>query len=226
MSRWPIARYLLGSHTIFLLLLLFGVYLFVGVLVGVVSLFTEIRLSGVDVVGQVLPWAALGYGASTSGLIATVLVHGRTRREFLIQHPVFQVITTGLIAAMITGVYVVETLAYRALDWDQKVQEQRAYASTTEYATIFGVYWSMLLIWLMLGVFVGNALYRWEAAGALSFVPAALIVLFSGGVNGFFSLPFARSDLPLLPVTAVAVALAYGLLWYTGRDVPLKTRVA
>ncbi|WP_229074863.1 hypothetical protein [Actinoplanes sp. DH11] len=225
MTRWPILRYLLSSHTVFLLLVLIPIYLFVGVVVGAVSIYVDIRLSGVDVVGQVLPWAALGYGASTSNLLPTMLVHGRTRREFLTQHPIFQVITTGLVAALITGCYAIETAAYRALDWEQKVQQQRIYAAD-EYGTIFTAYWSMLLIWLMVGVFVGVAFYRWEAGGGLALIPAAVLVVLSGGVNGFFSLPFARTDLPLLPVTVVAVAIAYGLLWLSGRDVSLRAKVA
>ncbi|BAL89341.1 hypothetical protein AMIS_41210 [Actinoplanes missouriensis 431] len=226
MNRWPIARYLLGSHTVFLLIVLAGIYVFALLVVGAVSLFTDIRLSSVDVVGQALPWVAFGYGAGTSGLLTTVLVHGRTRREFLLQHPVFQVITTLLAAALITGAFAVEGLAYRAFGWTQKVQEQRAYDTAGDLATIFGVHWSMLLIWLMLGVFVGVAFYRWEAAGGLCLVPAGLLVLWTGGVNGFFSLPFARTGMPLVPVTLAAVVIAYGLLWYSARDVSVRTRVA
>ncbi|BBH69584.1 hypothetical protein ACTI_62690 [Actinoplanes sp. OR16] len=226
MNRWPITRYLLGSHTIFLVFLLAGVYLFVAVVVGAVATFRDIRISGVDVVGQILPWVTAGYGTTTAALLATVLVHGRTRREFLIQHPVFQVITTGLIAALITGVYAIETAVYRAFDWGQKVQDERAYATTSEYATIFGAYWSMLLIWLMVGVFLGMAFYRWEGSGVLALIPAGVIVVVTGGVNGFLSLPFARTDLPLLPVTVAAVAITYAMLWYTGRDVALRARVA
>ncbi|MBB2948230.1 heme exporter protein D [Actinoplanes lutulentus] len=226
MSRWPILRYLLGSHTIFLLFIMFGVYLFIGVVVAVVAQFTEIRLSGVDAIGQALPWVALGYGATAVNLVATTLVHGRTRREFLAQHPVFQVITTMLIAALITGAFAIETLVYRSLDWQQKVQEQRSYASASDYPMIFATHWGMLMTWLMIGVFIGVAFYRWEAVGGLALLPAAVLVLFTGGINGFFSLPFARTDLPLLPVTLTAVAAAYALLWVSARDMPLKTRVA
>ncbi|WP_433833480.1 hypothetical protein ACQP2E_18990 [Actinoplanes sp. CA-015351] len=226
MSRWPILRYLLGSHTIFLLFVMFGVYLFVAVVVAVVAQFTEIRLSGVDVVGQALPWVALGYGATAANLIVTTLVHGRSRREFLMQHPVFQVVTTLLLAALITAAFAIETLVYRSLDWQQKVQEQRFYASASDYPQIFAAHWSMLMTWLMIGVFIGVAFYRWEAAGGLALLPAAAVVLVTGGVNGFFSLPFARTDLPLLPLTLAAVAAAYALLWVSARDVPLKTRVA
>jgi magnesium-transporting ATPase (P-type) len=225
MSRWPIARYLLGTHTVFLLMILFGLYVATAVVIGVVSFFADITLSGADMLSHALPWAAIGYGASTATLLSTVLVHGRTRREFLLQHPIFQVITTAAIAAMITGVFALETVAYRALGWEQKVQDQRIY-SATEYGTIFGAYWSMLLIWLMVGVFFGVLMYRCDAFGLVAIVPAALILITTGGVNGFFSLPFARTDLPLAPVTLVAVALAYAMLWFTARDVPLKTRVA
>ncbi|MEU4564801.1 hypothetical protein AB0F72_41005 [Actinoplanes sp. NPDC023936] len=226
MTRWPIVRYLLGSHTIFLLLCLIPIYLFAVAVVAVVSIFTEIRISGMDAIGQALPWVTAGYGAATSSLLVTVLVHGRTRREFLLQHPLFQVITTGLAAALITGFYGLEVLLYRAAGWQQTVQQQRAYTSADEYGTVFLAHWSMLLTWLMIGVFIGVAFYRWEAAGGLALLPAGLIVASCGGVNGFFSLPFFRTDLPLVPVTLGAVAIAYGLLWLSARDVPLRTRVA
>ncbi|MEU8244561.1 hypothetical protein AB0C07_40425 [Actinoplanes missouriensis] len=221
-----ILRYLLGSHTIFLLGCLVPIYLFAVAVVAVVSIFTDIRLSGMDAIGQALPWVTAGYGAATSSLLATMLVHGRTRREFLIQHPAFQVITTGLGAALITGFYALEVLLYRAAGWQQKVQEQRVYHSADDYGTVFLAHWSMLLTWLMVGIFIGVAFYRWEAAGGLALIPAGVILAYCGGVNGFFSLPFFRTDLPLVPVTLAAVAIAYGLLWLSARDVPLRTRVA
>lgn len=230
MTRWPIARYLLSTHLIFLVLVLIGFYLATGVVVAVVSLFTDITLSAVDIGGQILNWMAVGYGFSAVFILATVMVHGRTRREFLVQHPAYQVILSGSAAALITAVYAAETAVYSALDWGQKLQDQRVYESTSDYPTIFVAYASMLLIWQLAGAFVGAAVYRWEGAGALSLVPAAGLLLLSGAVNGFFHLPFVRLDvdgvLPVAAATTIIAGVTWAMLWATVRDIPLRTRAA
>ena len=226
MRRWPIARYLFSTHLWFIPLLLIGFYLACAVLLAVAAAVTDIRISVADIGGQVLPWFALGYGATASGLLATMLVHGRTRREFLGQHPVFQVAVSALLAGVTTGVYAVEAAVYRGFGWAQKVQEHRVYDSATEYGTVFTAYWCMYLLWLAVGVFLGVAVYRWEAAGALAVLPAGALVVVAGGTTGFFNLPFARTDLNFVAVSVVAVAIAWALMWVAGRDVPLRTRVA
>ena len=226
MRRWPIARYLFSTHLIFIPLLLVGFYLAAAVLLAVVATITDIRLSAADLGGQILPWFASGYSATASGLLATMLVHGRTRREFLTQYPIFQLLCAPLLAGVTTGVFAVESVVYRALDWTQKVSDQRVYESATDYATIFGAYWSMYLVWMSVGLFFGVAVYRWEAAGGLALLPAAALVIAAGGVSGFFSLPFARTGLDLTAVTVVSVAIAWALLWVSGRDIPLRTRAA
>ena len=53
-----------------------------------------------------------------------------------------------------------------------------------------------------------------------------MIVGVTGGVNGFLSLPVFRTDVNLLAITVAAVAAAYAMLWFSGRDVSLRTRVA
>ncbi|MEU4426061.1 hypothetical protein AB0F81_36030 [Actinoplanes sp. NPDC024001] len=230
MTRWPIARYLLGTHYLFLLAVLIGFYLAIGVILAVVSRFTEITLSAADIGGQILNWMAAGYGFTACSVLAVVMVHGRTRREFLVQHPAYQIILTGTAAALITGVYAAETALYSALDWGQKVQDERAYESTTDYPTIFVAYWSMLLIWQMVGAFVGVAVYRWETPGALAALPAAALLLLSGGINGFFQLPFVPVDieapLPMAGATVIVVAVTWAMLWATGRDIPVRAQAA
>jgi hypothetical protein len=230
MTRWPIARYLLSTHFVFLMFVLLCFYAVCAVILGVAAALTDVTISTVDAAAQVLIWMALGYGASATGVLSTMMVHGRTRREFLVQHPFFQLVTTGTAAALITSAYAVETAVYRALDWGQKVQEHRVYESTSDYPVILAVYWCMLLTWMLVGVFVGAAFYRWEAAGALALLPAAAVVLINGSVTGFFSLPFTRIEvdgvLPVIGVTVVLVAVTAAMLWATVRDIPLKTRAA
>ncbi|MEV0899467.1 hypothetical protein [Actinoplanes sp. NPDC049802] len=228
MSRWPIGRYLLANHTVFLTGVLIAVYLLTAVLVAVAALVTDVTVSGVDITGQVLQWLAVAYGYSATALLSTVLTHGRTRREFLVQHPVFQIVTAGVLAAVVTGAYAVEAAVYRAAGWSRALQDHRVFA-VDDYPTIFLAYASMLAIWMMTGAFLGAAFYRWQAAGAAALVPAAIVLTLSGGANGFLSLPFARLGLSSPPeivvVTVVAVAAGWALLWATLRDVALRTRV-
>ncbi|MBG0565909.1 hypothetical protein [Actinoplanes aureus] len=230
MTRWPIARYLLSTHFIFLILVLLGFYLAIGVVLAVVALLTDITLSGVDIGGQILNWMAVGYGFSAFGVLTTMLVHGRTRREFLAQHAAFQVILATAAAALVTAMYAAETAAYSALDWGQKTQDDRAYESTSDYPTIFVAYWSMLLIWQFVGAFVGTAVYRWETNGILALLPAAGLLLVSGGVNSFLKLPFVDFEvdglLPMAGLTVIIAAVTWAMTWATVRDIPLRTQAA
>ena len=229
MSRWPIARYLFSAHTVFLVLFLGALYLLVGVILAVVAMRGPASISAVDVAGQVLHWLAVGYGYSAVGVLTTMVVHGRTRREFLLQHPVFQLVTTVVLAALITGVYAAEAVLYRAAGWTQAMQGNRVFAAG-DYPMIFLAYTSMLAVCLMTGTFTGVWMARWEGSGAAALIPAAVLLLVAGGANGFFSLPFARFGADgapwLVAVSAAAFAVGWVLLWAAGRDLPLRTKVA
>ncbi|MFC7533100.1 hypothetical protein [Actinoplanes sp. GCM10030250] len=231
MNRWPIARYLLTTHYIFLIIIMVGFYAACAVLLTVVALFTEIRISTVDVAGQVVCWLALGYGASSTTLLSTMLVHGRTRREFLREYPVFLLITSVTLAALTAGAYAAEAAVYSAFDWGQKMQDNRIFESASDFPTVYVAYLSMLLIWLTTGAFLGAAFYRWQAGGVLAVPFAAVLVLTGGGFNGFFSLvPGLRTDTPdlaaILLVSLGLAAAAWAMLWYTARDLPLRVRAA
>jgi hypothetical protein len=228
-NRWPIARYLLSTHYVFLLFVLFGFYVACGVLLTVVALLADIRISTVDVGGQVLCWLALGYGASATTTWSTMMVHGRTRREFLTQYPVFLAALTVTAAALIAAVYAGEAALYRAFGWGQTLQDQRVFTSASDFPTVFVTYLSMLLVWLLVGAFLGSAFYRWEGSAVLALIPAAGLVLVAGGFNGFFAIvPALRAEtsnlLVILAVTAGLVAVCWALLWGTVRDMSLRLK--
>lgn len=229
MSRWPIARYLFSAHTVFLVVCLGVLYLLVGVVLAIVATRTPASISAVDVAGQVLHWLAVGYGYSAVGVLTTMVVHGRTRREFLLQHPVFQLVSAAVLAALITGVYAAEAALYRAAGWTQAMQPHRVFEAG-DYPAIFLAYLGMLAVCLMTGTFTGVWMARWEGSGAVALLPAALLLVVAGGANGFFSLPVARfgpDGLPWLAAVCAAVfAVGWALLWVAGRDLPLRTRVA
>ncbi|MEU4620497.1 hypothetical protein AB0G04_11040 [Actinoplanes sp. NPDC023801] len=229
MRRFPIARFLLSTHLPFLAIVLPAMYLLVGVIVAVAVLMRgPATVSGVDLSGQVLHWLAVGYGYSAPGLLGTMLVHGRTRREFATQHPAFQLVTAVVLAALITGVYAVEAVLYRAAGWTQAMQPDRPFEAG-DYPMIFVANLSMLAIALLTGAFVGVALYRRTATGALALLPAAALLTYGGAAHGYFSLPFAQGAMQsgpaLLAVTAAAVVIGWALLWAYARDVPLGNKV-
>ncbi|MEV6302047.1 hypothetical protein AB0M02_21715 [Actinoplanes sp. NPDC051861] len=230
MNRWPITRYLLSTHYIFLILILVGFYAACGVLLTTVALLSNISISTVDVAAQVLCWLALAYGTSATTTLGTVLVHGRTRREFLAQYPAYLGLSALTLAALITLVYAGETALYSAFDWPQKLQDHRVYESASDYPVIFVTYLSMLLMWLLAGAVIGAGIYRWEANGIVVTVPfAAVVLLVTGGFNGFFSLvPFLRAgttDLAvILAVTLVAAAATWAVFHGTVRDVALRIK--
>ncbi|GIE28231.1 hypothetical protein Ait01nite_012760 [Actinoplanes italicus] len=224
MRRFPIARFLLSTHLPFLVMVLAGSYLLVAVILGVAVLVSgPASVSAVDVAGQVLHWLAVGYGYGAPALLATVVVHGRTRREFVAQHPVYQLVAAVVLAALITGVYAAEAALYSAAGWTQAMQPDRPFAAG-DYPMIFLANVSMLSIALVTGSFAGVAVYRRDGAGALALVPAAGLLVYGGAVHGFFSLPFAQQGLPMA-VTLPAVAAGWVLLWACAREVPLGNRV-
>jgi hypothetical protein len=222
--RFPIARYLLLNHLPFLVMALAGIYLLVGVILGVVvAVSGPASVSAVDVAGQVLHWVAVGYGYGASGLLATVLVHGRTRREFIVQHPAYQLIAAVVLAALITGVYAGEAALYDAAGWTQAMQPDRPFAAG-DYPMIFAANVSMLSVALLTGSFAGVGVYRREGIGALALLPAAGLLVYGGAVHGFFHLPFAPEGQPMAATFAV-LAAGWALLWLVARDVPLSNRV-
>ena len=231
MSRWPIARYLFSTHYPFLILILLGFYLACAVLLTVVSLLTDVRISTVDASAQVLTWLCLGYGASATSMLSTMMRHGRTRREFLLQYPLFLLALAATAAAVITLVYAGEAAVYRALDWGQELQKHRVYESATDFPAIFVSYLSVLLIWLVVGAMLGTAFYRWEGNAVLVLPIAAVVVLVTGGFNGFFGLvPALRAEDAglgvILAVTAVAAAAVWAMIFGTVRDISLRTKTA
>jgi hypothetical protein len=227
-SRWPILRFLSSSHLVFLVLVLAGGYLLAVAVTPVFLLFTPVTLSAVDIGGQVLFWLAAGYGYGAAALLATVVSHGRTRREFAGQYPVFQLLTAGVLAALVTGAYAAEAALYRAIGWTRNLQGQRIFEAG-DYRLIFVSYLCMLAICLITGAFVGTAFYRWESGGVLALLPAGVLLVFGATMTGFFDLSFARLGVSgaagLLAVTAGAVAVGWALLWLSVRDVSVHLKV-
>lgn len=228
MTRWPIVRYLFTNHTPFLLFCLLGLAVIGAVITAVAAALNTITLSVVDLGGQILHWLALGYGFYAATVMSTMIVHGRTRREFTVQHTMFQIGTAALLALPITGLYAAEAAVYRAAGWERGIQDQHVFAAA-DYPMIFTAYTGMLALAMLTGAFLGVSFLRGDTAPGWSLPVAAVLILAGGGVNGFFSLPFARFGLESVPAVAGAsvllVAVAWAALWLAARDVPLRAKV-
>ena len=231
--RWPIGHLLLTTHLPFLLLCWAALVALAGLVLAGVAIFGTVRISTMDVGGQILRWLALGYGAHlTFTALPIYLVHGQTRREFLLQTPVYQFVATGVLAGFTTIAYAGESLLYRANRWPQALADDRIYNATTEYPLVFLSYWGMLLVWTLTGLFIGAGFYRLQAGGVLV-LPVALVLLVASGLgNGFLSLPFLElgfglRDLAIpaaVTLSAGCALVAWGLAWAMARDMPLRTR--
>lgn len=231
--RWPIGRLLMTTHLPFVMLGWIGLVALAGLLLVGVAIFGTVRISTMDAAGQVLRWFAFGYGAYlVHTLLPIYLVHGQTRREYLRQAPVFQLVSAGALAGLHTIGYAAETLLYRANDWPQALSEDRLYDNASQYPLIFISYWGMLLVWTLTGSFVGAGFYRLGAGGVLLLPVALGLLMLSAVGNGFMNLPFIdvrlgalQLDVPAaVGVTAGCAVLALALAWALARDMPLRTR--
>jgi hypothetical protein len=155
-KRWPIGHLLLTTHLPFLLICWAVLVALAGLVLTAVAIFGTVRISTIDVGGQILRWLALGYGAHlTFTVLPIYLAHGQTRREFLLQAPVYQFVATGVLAGCTTIAYAGESLLYRANGWPQALAEDRIYNAASEYPLIFLSYWGMLMVWMLTGSFIG-----------------------------------------------------------------------
>ncbi|GAA0221523.1 hypothetical protein [Cryptosporangium japonicum] len=228
-ARWPILRYLVTAHLLFLLFCL-GVFVAItGVILAGVAIVGTVSVSALDVgVGQFFRWMALGYGGHLFyTFLPHCLVHGRTRGEFVRQVPIYQVVAAAVLAFAIAVLYAGETLLYRAAGWSQGFRPGHLYESGTDVGAIFVSYWAALLVWTVVGAMIGAAWYRFPGVGLL-LVPVAAAILFVNGLSlnigewEPLSGGLAGGAWDLLAIAAVSTALAVAVTWSIARDVPIQ----
>jgi hypothetical protein len=236
-GRWPIVRMLFTDHVAFLglaiaafavvvVLITFGIALFAG------DVTTSIWNGAVNF----LRWLALGYGAYLTGSLLSVCVaHGRTRREFLAQVTLFMAGASALLALLLTLGYPLESLLYRAMDWQHQLPQGRLYTSPDQLGLIFLSLWAMLAVWTVAGAFISAGFSRDDGGWGLLMIPLAVgLVLLVAVVTDLGHLPFVsrvlrRAELP--PAASMAVcAGAFGVgvaaTWALVRDMPIKNKTA
>lgn len=223
------------SDQLWLLTILAAVaFVLATVIVFIVSIFTEIRISAWGVVGSIAPW----YIAIMSGWIVYIQVpifvaHGRTRksgyREWL---------NTGLAMAPLGAIlmtigFLLERGVYSLAGFSTEAESARFFTGGNDLFTVLYQYLLTFGVWFALGGFVGGALYRSEDLGWLSIPLAIGVASLTGFWNhtggGFFAVTrrfvpgINTESLALdLGLSAIGVAIGVYFTWKLVQDVALR----
>lgn len=200
------------------------------------SRFTEVSMSGWDVVVSIFPWLV----ASMSGwmiynVIPLSVAHGETR---LFGFKVWLATLAGITligAAIITAGYPLERLWYRIMDYPGEPETGMMFADPDRLYTVFGQYILVFAIWGLVGGMIGAGLYRDSRYGWLLTIPAA-IMLPAAGVFGDDRIGFLgilrrlisdfnyTSDLLNAVIAVLIGGLAAFITWWVVRTMPLRNR--
>lgn len=213
--------------------------LFVAVLVGLVAYFGEIRTSGWEKATQLPRWYAGAIGVYMTALYLPVYIaHGRTRKEFLKQAPLAIVVTTTVLALLMTIGFGIEYVAYRIAGWPQTLSSTHLFESPTEFGLVFLEFWLAFAVWMVAGTFLGASFYRNPGLGFL-LLPVALltVTLVEGSLGGnatvsalpplltlFDIIPQSGTVDRALATAAGCAAVGWTITWLVARDLPMKTK--
>jgi hypothetical protein len=216
-----------------------GFLLTVLLLTGIVSTFTEVRISGWEIATQVVRWFVAAIGVYVTAVYLPLYVtHGRTRREVARDSAIFLAIYAVLVAVLVTVGFAIERVIYRIAGWSQRLENTHLFDAPDQYHLILFEHVVLLTVWVAAGAMLGAALYRGVGLG-LALVPLGLgtVVLTEvvTGPGSFGPLPPPLLEVTGLqlgaftPLTAAATALlCCGLLaavtWSIVRDVPIRNQ--
>lgn len=209
--------------------------------VGVVSAFTDIRLSGWEIGTQPIRWFAGGLGVYLTAIyLPLYILHGRTRREVAGDSATFAGIYAVLVAGVIAAGYAVETLVYRIAGWSQTLDNLHLFDSPDQYHLIVVEYVVVLAVWIAAGAMLGGAFYRNGLLG-MALIPvaiAAVVAIETGTGPGHFGpLPpplleaiglelGAFSTLGAVGTSVACCALLASATWWIIRDIPIRNQAA
>jgi hypothetical protein len=240
---WTLARHRLAADipaTVFLWVLF---TLAVALLVGVVSAFTSIRISGWEQASQIPRWFAGGTGVYLTYFhLPLYVAYGYTRREFAAQAPVVVAAISGLLALLMSSGYLLEKVVYGVAGWSHTLTRSHLFTAPDQFWLVLAEFVLVFLVWTGAGAMLGAAFYRNAGLGML-LIPVALLMvgLIEYGLgDGIGPMPFGFLRGLLRPLAAIdatsvgaafvicATALAVGLAltWVVIRDMPLRTRPA
>lgn len=233
---WQFPRLLLMQHIAFGSLMWAGLVLVTLMIAAGIAYFDEVTASVWEQAGSVAVW----YAAGVSGYVAyqTVpmhIAHGWTRRDTAIEVVIFMVIFAAVAAMLVAVGYLIEYAVYGLTGWPREVTGEHLFSSHLDVAMIFTEYWLMALVWAPAGAFVGAAVYRYDANGWLSLIPASILIGVIGAFTQAFWGPvgyiverlfsFEGPTLSLAIPAAIACSLiALTLTWPILRDLPVRNR--
>lgn len=228
---WAMARLLFTTHLPFLLILWAGFALIMLGITGFLATFGTITNSVWDYTPMALRWGALFYGIHiTKDLLPLYVAHGQSRRAFMRHITLFLVVTTSILAFLMTLGYGLERLLYDAMGWQQVISAQRLFTASDQVVPIFITYW-LLFLGIMLAGAVGAAgFYRSQESGVVAFLAAFLLVVLilltvEGNALPFVGRFIPSLDIPLAMIVVFAfgiVGLGFTLMWAFIRDIPIR----
>lgn len=219
-----------------------GVFLLaVMLLVGVVSTFTDIRLSGWETGTQLIRWFVGAIGVYLTAIYLPLYVlHGRTRREVAIDSGMFAGVYAVLVAVLVTAGYAIEGLVYRVAGWSQTLDNVHLFDSPAQYHLILLEYTLVLAVWIAGGAMLGAAFYRSALLG-MTMIPvglAAVVLIEIGTGPGHLGpLPPPLMEVgglelgvfsPLVAVgtSVLSCAVLAVVTWWILRDVPIRNQAS
>ncbi|GAA2356256.1 hypothetical protein [Nonomuraea africana] len=186
---------------------------------------------------QLTRWYALFVGvALVTEFLPLFIAHGQSRRQFGFQAAVTIAVFAPFLAFLLVISFLLEALLYGLTGWTWALGQAHLFTAPTQAPMIFLEYTVMFVAWLVAGVLVSAAFYRWQGGGLLAIIPAAVMVLFvQSTIGDKMPLPFITFQLGFnLPDSALGAVLAaagtfvvgLGLTWLIIRDVPLRNKVS
>ena len=232
--RWPFPWVIAEGQVVMALLAALGYGLAVACVVVGIARRGTITGSIWEPAANAVPWYT-GFiaGYLVFQMVPMLVANGFTRRDAARSVSAVVALLSAVAALVTTLGYLIEYVAFRWQGWPLAIGGDHLFTRHTQVGEIL---WESLLtmaLWSAIGSFIGAALYRWEHAGWLAFVPAGLILsavgIFITARPPFFNdaieraLPDWGRSLPMATVaTLVALAGCGGILWWIVRDMPLR----
>lgn len=200
------------------------------------SLFTDVSMSGWEVVASIFPWfVAIVSGWAIFNLIPLSVAHGETRRYGFKVWLAIVVSISIISAVIITAGYPLELLWYRIMGFPGEPEARLMFADPDRLSTVFGQYILVFAIWGFVGGMIGAGVYRDSSNGWLLMIPAG-IMLPAAGVFGDDRIGFMgilrrlisdfdyTSNLLNGVITVLIGLLAVCITWWVVRTMPLRNK--
>lgn len=200
------------------------------------SLFTNVTMSGWDIVSSIAPWfVGIVSGWILYNLVPISVSHGETRRHAFTVWLTTLASVTLISSIIITVGYPLERVWYRIMDFSGEPEARLMFADPDRPLTVFLQMILVFALWGIVGGMVGAGVYRDSSNGWLLMIPAGIMLPLAGvfgddrigfmGILRRFISDFDYSSNLLNVVVAVLIGLlAVWITWCIARTVPLRNK--